>query len=268
MEEPLDARRSKERSPTFPFISLERALDRARQFYGEEKRGVSPFTRAVRHWNYSESSSGALQTVAALKSYGLMEEAGGSGLARQIKLTALALNILLDQRPDSSERADRLRQAALAPAVAAEIYARWPEGLPSDSTLNHFLVLERRFGEETAVKALKILKENQQFARLEGVIMQSSNPRDGEDQVIDVQAKNPAYSISEVGRSVRPQAPPPTVAQPTERHLVLRHGGVTIAITFSDEPTKETFEYLSKYANFEMGNVPPKEPPKPDGDGG
>ena len=68
--------RKKDRSPNFPFISLENAIARARAFYDEERKGAAPVTRAAIHWKYSPNSSGLIQTVAALKSYGLMSDEG------------------------------------------------------------------------------------------------------------------------------------------------------------------------------------------------
>lgn len=253
MEESVENKRTKERSPTFPFITLERALDRARQFYAEEKRGISPFTRAVRHWNYSEASSGALQTVAALKSYGLMEDAGGSGISRQLKLTDLALRILLDQRPDSMERADAVREAALTPSVANDVYDKWPDGLPSESTVNHFLVYERRFSEETAIKAMKILKENQGFAKIDSAESLSSSRTSYKEPTNTTSEKN-ASSTASIQSAQR------TVQMPVggNTQLMLKHRGVTISMTFSEEPSQEIFEYLEKYAAFEKHHAPMK----------
>lgn len=175
MNDSAEARKTKDRSPAFPFITLEAALGRARRFYDEEKRGVAPMTRATLHWGYSPSSSGALQTIAALKNYGLMTEEGGSGQNRQIRLTDLALRILLDQRPNSTERLMFMRQAAKTPSIAAEVYSKWPDGLPSDSTLNHFLVLEKKFNESTAFKVVKIIKENHALTEMSSIDIQSDN---------------------------------------------------------------------------------------------
>ncbi|MBK7532024.1 hypothetical protein [Piscinibacter sp.] len=102
--------------------------------------------------------------MAAMKSYGLMVDEG-SGAERRLRLTELALRIVLDTRPDSAERGEMLRRAALSPNVCSEVHANWPDGLPSDETLHHYLVLERSFAPPNAL-AVKILKENQQLAKL------------------------------------------------------------------------------------------------------
>jgi len=155
---------AKDRSPNFPFISLEQALQRAEQFYSQEKRGSAPVAAVAAHWNYSPTSSGLQQTIAALKSYGLMED-DGSGEARKVRLTDLTFRILLDQRPDSVEREQFKRQAALRPNIASEIKEQWPDSLPSGPTLSHFLVLERGFNQQTASRVCKILEENEEFTK-------------------------------------------------------------------------------------------------------
>jgi hypothetical protein len=245
--------RKKERSPVFPFIPLARAIERAAEFYKEEKRGTAPFTRAVIPWKYSPTSSGGLQTVAALKSYGLMEDVRVSGKERQIKLTDLALRILLDARPDSQERDEYLREAALNPTVSREIWERWPDGLPSDSTLNHYLVLERKFNEATAVGVVKILKQNQELTKSLGTELQSHSE--------DLQSESTMTSMQAVASPGRGELQPTAVdSSPAARapqtaaggvHLALRRNGVSISIHFSEEPTKETFAYLERYFTFE-----------------
>src|SRR5437016_4500012 len=120
MSEETQPRATKERSPNFPFITLGRALERAEQLYRNEKRGAAPFDVAAADWGYSATSSGALQTVAALKQYGLVADEG-SGKDRKIRLTDLALRIILDTRDNSEEKEQLKRQAARTPSVAAEI---------------------------------------------------------------------------------------------------------------------------------------------------
>ena len=157
--------RKKDRSPNFPFISLEAAIDRARAFYEEERRGSAPVARAAKHWKYSPASSGLLQTIAALKSYGLMVDEG-PGAERRLKLTEMALRIILDTRTGSSERLELIKRAALNPSVSSDVHGNWPDGLPSEDTVNHYLIFERGFAPQNASRAVKILKDNQRIAAL------------------------------------------------------------------------------------------------------
>jgi len=188
-------RKTKERSPSFPFINLEQALMRAQKFYDQEKRGSAPLAVAAKHWGYSPSSSGSLQTVAALKSYGLMEDEG-SGPQRKVHLSDLALRILLDKRADSTEREILKRQATILPQIVLEIAEKWPEGLPSADTLNHFLVLERGFSQETASKTVKIIHENEQYTKQYASDIVSSTLKTVSDLTSDLK-KAPMAEISQ-----------------------------------------------------------------------
>ena len=60
----------------FPFINIERALDRAARLYAADKSGRPLQLSAIFEvFEYSEKSSGGFQTIAALRSYGLIESA-------------------------------------------------------------------------------------------------------------------------------------------------------------------------------------------------
>lgn len=260
MNDATEARKAKDRSPAFPFITLEVALGRARQFYDEEKRGVAPITRATLHWGYSPSSSGSLQTIAALKNYGLLTEEGGSGQNRQIRLTDLALRILLDQRPDSTERVTFMRQAAKAPAVVAEIYSKWPDGLPSDSTINHFLVLEKKFNESTAFKAAKIIKENHVFTAMSSVDTQSGDAMIGKVdrgyESDEMEVLNTDRCSETIGRQQAMPADKSTVRGKQIGASIPVTSSCSMSIVADGDVTQDGIERLIAYLNLIKGSFP------------
>src|SRR5689334_2255157 len=90
----------KHRSPAYPFIPLQKAVERAATLYERNKRHSTPLAVAAGLWGYKEKSSGGLQTVSALKQFGLLLDEG-SGDKRHVRLTELAFRILLDEVPDS-----------------------------------------------------------------------------------------------------------------------------------------------------------------------
>jgi hypothetical protein len=133
--------RKRMRSPAYPYINLETAIKRAREFYDKEQRNASPVRVAVKHWGYEEKSSGGTQTVAALISFGLLRDEG-TGEKRKVKLTENALRILLDTRADSADRADAIRTAALTPKIHQQLWRKWGNDIPSPENLKHTLMLE------------------------------------------------------------------------------------------------------------------------------
>jgi len=135
------AKRKRTRSPAYPYINLEGAITRAREFYSKEQRNAANVSVATKHWGFVEDSSNGAQTVAALISFGLMKDEG-SGDKRTVRLTQEALRILLDTRPDSSERVELIKQCALAPKIHKQIWDKWGTDLPSDAQLRHTLLFE------------------------------------------------------------------------------------------------------------------------------
>ena len=248
MNEPVDARKTKERSPNFPFITLENALNRAQQFYNEEKRGAAPFLSAAIHWSYSPQSSGALQTVSALKNYGLMsEEPSASG--RMLRLTDLALRILLDMRPGSKERIEFMREAALLPAVALKVYSKWTDALPSPATLNHYLVLDRGFSQANAVRTAQILIDNQEFANVLNSGTQSEQTEKSEEvnshhepmkQSIPLPAVTGTSNLT-LGRS-----------QQLKMERIKDSDNLDIVLQFEGEPSIANYEFLKDYIDLRI----------------
>jgi hypothetical protein len=154
------ASRKKIRSPSFPFIGLREALDRARTFYEAEQRNAARPETAAAHWGYSAKSSGGKQTIAALRAFGLLD---GDSL---VKLSGRALRILLDEREGSEERLRLVQQAALMPPVHARLWERYGAELPSAQTLRLSLILDEGFNENSVDDFLTEYRETLEYARL------------------------------------------------------------------------------------------------------
>lgn len=156
--------RSRDRSPPFPFISLEKAIERAREFEAEYKKSAGRTANVLGVWGYTPKSSGGLQTIGALKAFGLVEDEG-SGPDRKIKLTELALRILKDERPGKREEA--IKDAALKPKAISEHWARWQHGRPPDVECRSELTLERGFTEDAAKRFIQVYDDTIRFSGVE-----------------------------------------------------------------------------------------------------
>jgi hypothetical protein len=113
-------------------------------------------------------------TVAALKKFGLLEDQG-SGDKRQARLTPLALQIVLDERPDSEERRAAIREAALNPTIHAELWDEFGGSLPSDVNLRYKLRGERGFTDSAANELIEEFRRTIAFAGLED--LDNADPR-------------------------------------------------------------------------------------------
>lgn len=168
------------RSPAYPAISLQSALARAEDFRKQEGRHSAPPTSAYKAWGLSEKGNTGRQTAAALRYFGLIEYEG-RGSDRQIRLTSQALQILLDKRPESSERDELVRQAALAPTIFSEMWKEWGPNLPSEATIQTFLLKDQGFSESAAPEVISCYKNTLSFAKLNEPDIMSTHDDNFED---------------------------------------------------------------------------------------
>ena len=150
-------------SPRFPFISLQKAIDRAEQL--RKAGGGKPIlVEAVRKtWGYAPKSSGGDQTIAALKAYGLAVGIG-SGKLRQLALSDDASRYFKDERP--KERTKLLKVFALKPKAMQSLWTDWNGPPPDDHVARSHLKVVREFSDTAAEDFLGIYKDNISYTGL------------------------------------------------------------------------------------------------------
>lgn len=160
------------RSPPFPYVGLGKAVSKAEQLYGAVRHHAAAVATAAKAWETGAKSSATLQSAAALIQYGLLEDEG-SGDSRKLKLTPLALKIVMDKRPISAERTAALKEAALSPKIFDELYDRFgtADGI-DDDLLVYALTAERvqqnkaPYSEESAADVLRVYRDSLDYAGL------------------------------------------------------------------------------------------------------
>jgi hypothetical protein len=193
-------------------------------------------TSAAKAWGIGAKTGLALQTIAALGHYGLFEF-HGSGDTRTVRLTEGALNILLDKQPVSPERDTLIRQAALRPPIHNELWQKWQDSLPSDATLETFLIRDKHFSENGARDLIEEYKSTIRFAKPN----QSANiPLDGDvaEEVADDGGESQ-------GGAVKPPLPPPPLQVKGQVRLM---DGERVAFTEEGQPG----QYLKLIASGEV----------------
>lgn len=156
----------RDRGPSFPFIALDKAVDRTRQLYLKAKRFEVRVADAAADWGYGAKSSGAFQTIAALLAFGLIEDSG-SGDARKIKVSEMGLRILEDNRPGVN--AALMAEAALKPKLIAEFAELWKDGRPDDAHAISDLKFDHGFTAESAPRFLRIFDDTIRFTKAPGL---------------------------------------------------------------------------------------------------
>jgi hypothetical protein len=172
-------KKTRTRSPAYPFINLETALRRAREFYDQQQHHSAPVKVAAKLWGYEEKSSGGLQTTAAMVSFGLLSDVG-TGFHRKVKLTEMAMKILLSPDPKSKEHA--IKQVALAPKIHRQVWQRWGPK-PPEASLRYVLLTEwePRFNPNAVDPFIREYLDTIAFAKLtESDTVNSENSGDEE----------------------------------------------------------------------------------------
>jgi hypothetical protein len=162
---PLAKKRTFKRSPSYPGIDLEKALSRAKEFYDKDQDRWANTEVIIKCWGFGNSGI-AQVTLAALKKFGLLEDEG-LGIRRKAKLSKLALSILRDDRPDTSEKENRIKEAALTPEIHQEVWKEFHGSLPSDENLKYSLRNEREFSDRGAREFIEEFKATIAFAKLD-----------------------------------------------------------------------------------------------------
>ncbi|MBL1256790.1 hypothetical protein [Methylocystis sp. Sn-Cys] len=152
----------KERSPSFPYIGLPKALERAGELYLHAKRHEARTADVAAAWGLAAKSSATLQTIGALIAFGLIEDQG-SGDSRKFKISDLGFRALQDQRPGAKDAA--LQEAATRPKLIAEYAEIWKGGRPADGICISELHVERGFTEEGARSFLRVFDDTIGFAK-------------------------------------------------------------------------------------------------------
>jgi len=225
------------RSPAYPSLSIEKAIDKAQALYDAEGKYAVPMPSAFRAWGYGEKSSGARLARAALRYYGLVA-VEGDGETGKVRLTDDALRVLLDKREDQSERRAIIRRLALNPSIHKKLAENFPEGIKSDATAQHFLVFEEGYNDSAAGELVAEFKETATYAGLfEPANMPDKPATDEGEEVppIGARAADPDYA-----------AIPPSIP----RGKVLRIGGGKVQLM--DGERELTTGLLAKDTSFRL----------------
>jgi hypothetical protein len=143
------------RSPRYPIIAIDEALNKVKAIYAKDRRALTTFAAILEHMGYKvkEKQGGrSARIVASLRQYGLLE-----GRANKYQVSDTAFRIL-ELPDDSPERLQLIKEAGLSPPMVSKVLAHYHGELPSDTTLRSYLVLEEKFNRDSAEEFVKVLR--------------------------------------------------------------------------------------------------------------
>jgi len=144
------------RSPNYPYISLPAAIERVRKIYDKEHQGRMSKTVVAQHLGFGGLNGISMSVVSALGKYGLL-----ASINDDMQVSDDALSILVDP-PESEERAQAIRRAALKPELFTELHKHFGGTVPSDVNLLAYLQ-KHKFTANAATLAAKSFRETMQL---------------------------------------------------------------------------------------------------------
>ncbi len=163
MTDAIDDKPKKDRSPSFPFISLPEVIKRLQAFEQTFGRHPAPGIKVGLAWGMKDKSSQAYQILAALKAFGLVSYQG-SGSDLKAILTDEARTYLRAQQ--NSIKSEIVKRIALKPTQFNKFWNIWGADRPPDPVCLDQLILQHAFTDSAAHKFLKVYDETVAFAGL------------------------------------------------------------------------------------------------------
>jgi hypothetical protein len=153
-------KRSIKRSPGYPMISLQEAIEKAKALWGKDKNNNIPLQAAYQHLGYQSMGGYAARIMAALKKFELISEDKGS-----IKLTNEAIDIILHE-PSDEHHVNTIRKLALRPIIYERIFNDFDGRVPSDATLKIKLIRDYGFNAGSVDDFISTFKQTMEYANL------------------------------------------------------------------------------------------------------
>ncbi|MEM9015506.1 MAG: hypothetical protein AAGC68_00735 [Verrucomicrobiota bacterium] len=178
----------KQRSPRFPFIPLEEAVEILRKLEAFQSDSSQPLKRPelLKALDYASFHGIAAKTVAALRAYDLLEKK-----EEGVAISGTGQRILHPSSPE--DRVLALQRAALSPLVFRML---WRRARHRNRAAWKEMLLERDFTEAGAKRASRIYRQNDELAGLQSIEVEPDLPERG--------AKKPVRA-AQGGAEKRPQ---------------------------------------------------------------
>jgi hypothetical protein len=177
METPMpDGTIKRDRSPSYPSISLKAAVERLVAFEKYFGRHPASADQAGKAWNLKTAD----QTIAALRYFGLLDYEGRSG-ARQITISEDGRNYLRAQQ--DSVKQEILKRAALRPKEIRKFWDIWGDDRPPNDICLDDLTFRNAYSDRGARVFLKVYDATIAFA---GLVDSDKIPSGAQDDDGDV----------------------------------------------------------------------------------
>lgn len=192
----------RERSPSFPFIPLKTAIARLAAFDAYSNRHPVPAKHSGSAWGMKGYTSQAQQTLAALKSFGLIEY-HGTKESLTASITDDARTYLRAQQ--ESIKQEVLKRVALKPKEMAKYFGLWGVQRPPDPVCLDLLVLNGGYTPDGAKLFLSVYDDTLDYAGVSD--SDRVSPEDQEQEVDEADDDTPGPDVPDASLGkVKPTA--------------------------------------------------------------
>lgn len=150
----------KSRSPEYPAISLDDAIEKVRLIWTNDYQNKVPKRVIAEHMGYKGLNGGSLPIISALTKYGLLV-----GRGNETHVSDLAVKILAHD-PGTPDRAAALKEAAEAPDLFSELDAKFQGGKASDAAIRSYLIV-KKFIPSAADAAIRAYRDTKRLVESE-----------------------------------------------------------------------------------------------------
>lgn len=157
------------RSPSYPSVPLEEAIEFARKIYSKSRSNPIDREAAARDMGYTGISGRSAKVLGTLSQYGLTERTGKEGL----RVSPTAVDILHPSTEAGRQRA--LKIAGFSPSLFAELRQRFSDGIPSENAIRSHL-MRQGYGDAAITPAISSFLETCRYLQQENAFDEESSP--------------------------------------------------------------------------------------------
>ncbi len=247
------------RSPNYPSISLENALERARDIYKAEHRNSAPRAALALDLGYNSLNGASTQIIGALTRYGILEkEADG------LRISKDAMSFFELPRGER-ERMEAIERLAYTPKLFQELKDRYPGTLPSEPTVRHYLVTQKEFLPKGANELIRVYRDTLELVSQE----KDSYTGEGSESIKAEPVATPPATTEEMPvYTLEPQGRSPMNTETQKAFHIPLAGDNAVQILFSGPrpTTQEDIKKVRSYLELSIDSFPQQSPSTPESD--
>jgi hypothetical protein len=169
------------RSPRYPSMSLEDAIEHGRTIFDKDRRHPIAREVAASHIGYKSLNGAADSALSSLMQYGILEKVAKG----EVRVSQWAVDILHPDNP--AQRIAAIQSAARNPALFQALDDRFRDAIPSNETLRSYLTREN-FNDRAIGPVIAAYTKTRAFVTQEGAndfpvprVDQDANQGTGDD---------------------------------------------------------------------------------------